>query len=107
VAQRVLECVRSPLVRHCGSRTLIKALKERGPDTPVLEVMQADIPTVPARAKLDTALRSLMEKGRPVVGVTEADGRLVGLLTVENLGEMMMVQAALPKTCQASAKFFR
>jgi CBS domain-containing protein len=85
---------------------MIKALKERGPDTPVLEVMQVDIPTVPARTKLDTALRSLMERGRPVVGVTEADGRLVGLLTVENLGEMMMVQAALPKTYQATKKFF-
>ena len=86
---------------------MIKALKERGPDTPVLEVMQADIPTVPARAKLDMALRSLMERGRSVVGVTEVDGRLVGLLTVENLGEMMMVQAALPKTYQATEKFFR
>jgi Zn-dependent protease/CBS domain-containing protein len=75
---------------------MIKALKERGPGTPVLEVMQDDIPTVPARAKLDTALRSLMEKGRPVVGVTTADGRLIGLLTVENLGEMMMVQSARP-----------
>jgi hypothetical protein len=48
-----------------------------------------------------------MEKGRPVVGVTEADGRLVGLLTVENLGEMMMVHSALPKTYQASEKFSR
>ena len=47
---------------------MIKALKERGPDTPVLEVMQADIPTVPARSKLETALRSLMAK-RPVIGV--------------------------------------
>ena len=51
---------------------MIKALKERGATTPVLEVMQADVPTVPARAKLDTALRSLMQKGRPVVGVTDA-----------------------------------
>jgi Zn-dependent protease len=75
---------------------MIKALKERGPETPVLEVMQHDIPTVPARTKLDTALRSLMQKGRPVVGVTAADGRLIGLLTVENLGEMMMVQSARP-----------
>ena len=71
---------------------MIKALKERGPDTPVLDVMQADIPTVPARAKLDTALRSLTQKGRPVVGVTDAEGRLVGLLTVENLGEMMIIR---------------
>jgi CBS domain-containing protein len=77
---------------------MIKALKESGPDTPVLEVMVADVPTVPARAKLDTALRLLTEKGSPVVGVTDAGGRLVGLLTVENLGEMMMVQAASPET---------
>jgi CBS domain-containing protein len=75
---------------------MIKALKERGPETPVLEVMQSDVPTVPARAKLDTALRSLMQKGRPVVGVTDAQGRLIGLLTVENLGEMMMIHSARP-----------
>lgn len=75
---------------------MIKALKERGPDTPVIEVMQTDIPTVPARAKLDRALRSLMERGRPVVGVTDAQDRLVGLLTLENLGEMMMVESARP-----------
>jgi len=76
---------------------MIKALKERGPNTPVLEVMQSDIPTVSARAKLDTALRSLMQRGRPVVGVTDADERLIGLLTVENLGEMMMVHSARPE----------
>ena len=72
---------------------MIKALKERGAQTPVVDVMQTDIPTVPARAKLDTALRSLMEKGRPVVGVTDAQDRLIGLLTVENLGEMMMISS--------------
>ena len=69
--------------------------------------MQTDIPTVPARAKLDTAVRLLTEKELPVVGVTDAEGRLVGLLTVENLGEMMMVHTALPKTYRASERFFR
>ena len=59
--------------------------------------MQSDIPTVSARAKLDTALRSLMQRGRPVVGVTDADERLIGLFTVENLGEMMMVHSAHPE----------
>src|SRR5918996_1427362 len=76
---------------------MVKALKEQGPQTPVLEVMQPDVPTISARAKLDTALRSLMQRGRPVVGVTEADGRLIGLLTVENLGEMMMLHSARPE----------
>jgi hypothetical protein len=33
-----------------------------------------------------------------VVGVTDAAGRLVGLLTTENLGEMMMVRAARART---------
>jgi stage IV sporulation protein FB len=87
--------------------TMIKALKKGGPDMPVLEVMQTDIPTVPTRAKLDTAVRLLTEKELPVLGVTDAEGRLVGLLTVENLGEMMMVHTALPKAYRASEKFFR
>ena len=77
---------------------MIKALKQRGPDAPVLEVMQGDIPTFPARAKLDTALGSLMQKGCPVVGVTDASGKLIGLLTVENLGEMLMLHAARPES---------
>ena len=69
--------------------------------------METNIPTVPARAKLDTAVRLLTEKKLPVVGVTDAEGRLVGLLTIENLGEMMMVHTALPKTHRASERFFR
>jgi stage IV sporulation protein FB len=75
---------------------MIKALKERGPETPVLEVMRADIPVVRGRGNLDEALR-LMQEGRlPAVGVTDADGRLIGLVTPENVGEMMMVEAARP-----------
>jgi len=53
---------------------------------------------VSVRAKLDTALRLLMRGGRPVVGVTDGEERLVGLLTVENLGEMMMIHSARPDT---------
>ncbi len=77
---------------------MIKALKQRGPEAPVLEVMQADVPTIGANAKLDTALRSFLQEGQPVVGVTGPDGRLIGLLTVQNLGEMMMIHAARPET---------
>jgi len=73
---------------------MIKALQERGPTTPVIEVMDADVPTIPARASLESALRSLTEQRKPVVGVTDSTGRLVGLLTTENLGEMMMVRSA-------------
>ncbi len=74
---------------------MIRALKEKGPDAPVLDVMETNIPTIPSRARLESALKCLTgPQGKPVVGVTDAAGRLVGLLTAENLGEMMLVQSA-------------
>jgi Zn-dependent protease/CBS domain-containing protein len=76
---------------------MIRALKELGAGAPVLEFMETDIPTVSARASLDTAVRALTELGKPAVGATGPDGRLVGLLTAENLGKMMLVQAASPQ----------
>jgi len=73
---------------------MIRALKERGPDTPVIEVMDSEVPTIPARSNLEAALKCFTEQGRSVIGVTDASGRLAGLLTTENLGEMMMVRSA-------------
>lgn len=74
---------------------MIRALKEQGPTTPVIEVMQHDIPTVEARSKLDAALKLITSAQVPAVGVLDAPGgRLVGLLTPENVGELMMVHVA-------------
>jgi CBS domain-containing protein len=75
---------------------MIKALRERGSDTPVLDVMRSDIPVIGERRNLDEALRLMQEQGLPAVGITNRDGRLLGLITPENIGEMMMVQAARP-----------
>jgi len=76
---------------------MIKALKERGPDTPVVEVMRSDIPTVEHRRNLDEALRRMQEKRLPAVGVSDRAGRLIGLITPENVGEMMMIESARPE----------
>jgi len=81
---------------------MIKALRERGPDTPVIEVMRSDIPVVAERQSLDEALRLMQEQSLPAVGVTDREGRLLGLITPENIGEMMMVQAARPPRPPAS-----
>lgn len=74
---------------------MIRALREQGPQTAVIEVMQPDVPTVEARSKLDAALKLITTAQAPAVGVVDAAGRLVGLLTPENVGELMMIHVAL------------
>jgi stage IV sporulation protein FB len=72
---------------------MIRALQSAGPDSPVLEAMQREVPVVQHRAPLEDALTVMQQASGPV-GVVDGTGRLVGLLTQENLGEMMMVEAA-------------
>ena len=79
-----------------GRNDLIRALKQRGPDARVSDAMTARLPAVSHRACLDEAFRVLQEKSAPAVGVVDADGRLVGLVTSETIAEMLMVQEALP-----------
>ena len=76
---------------------MIRALQAKGPESSVLEAMQADIPTLPVRTPLDKALVLLTQSRAPVLGALDAEGRLVGLLSPENVGEMMMLRAAQPE----------
>jgi stage IV sporulation protein FB len=59
--------------------------------------MTPDVPTIGHRRCLDEAVRLLQEKQAPAVGVVDADNRLVGLITSETIGEMLMVRDALPQ----------
>jgi stage IV sporulation protein FB len=76
---------------------MIRALKTLGPDARVQQAMTTDVPTVGARSCLEDAFRILQEKNAPAVGIVDSTGRLVGLITSETVGEMLMVQHALPK----------
>jgi len=80
-----------------GRNDLIRTLKQRGPDARVADAMTAPVPTIGHRACLDEAFRILQEKSAPAVGVVDASGRLIGLVTSETIGEMLMVRDALPK----------
>lgn len=85
---------------------MVKALHEHGRDYPVLEAMDGDLPTVTAGTRLDKALETLQTGGAPAVGVTDPDGTLVGYITAENIGELMMIRSARPgpNTGQAPAE---
>jgi stage IV sporulation protein FB len=76
---------------------IIRALKELGPGARVSEAMSKDVVTVDRRRPLDEAVRILQERAAPAIAVVEPDGRLVGLITSETLGELMMVSQAMPQ----------
>jgi len=74
---------------------LIAALRKSGPGTPVAEVMRVDIPSVHHSMLFDRAFATMQECNCPALPVLDSNGRLVGLFTPENVGEMIMVQSAL------------
>src|SRR5499427_3732887 len=80
-----------------GRGDLIRALKQLGPDARVADAMSATVPTIGHRRCLEEAFRMLQEKSAPAVAVVDGNGRLVGLVTSETVGEMLMLHEALPK----------
>jgi stage IV sporulation protein FB len=73
---------------------MVAALSRTGAATPVLDVMQPDVPVVPLQGRLEAALKHLQDGGKPVVAVSDGSGRLAGYVTSENVGELMMVRKA-------------
>ncbi|MCR4265712.1 site-2 protease family protein [Nitratireductor sp. ZSWI3] len=76
---------------------MIRALRETGPDAPVVGVMRSGLPTIHRRQSLTDGLRLLRETQAPAVAVLDSHDRLAGLITSETIGEMMMVGAAMPE----------
>ena len=77
---------------------LIAALKQRGSTAAVADVMQRDLPTVRADEPFDKAFQLMQESAFPALPVVDRFGRLRGLITPENVGELMMVSSLLPKS---------
>ena len=80
-----------------GRGDIIRALKQAGPDARVADVMTSPVPTLGHRRRLDEAFRILQEKSGPAVAVVDGAGHLVGLVTPETVGEMLMLHEAMPK----------
>jgi len=84
---------------------LISALQQSGGATPVVDVMDRDVPVVPENACLDNVFQQLQRSVRRLVGVVDLRQRLVGYITAENLTELIMIQssrAARPASPAAS-----
>jgi CBS domain-containing protein len=73
---------------------LLIALAQRGQETPVVEVMRREFQTVDSSEMLETAFTRMQTcecHSLPVVH----RGQLVGLITMDNVGEFVAIQAAL------------
>lgn len=75
-------------------KQLIEALSSHGRDTPVREVANASFFTTEPGAPLDEVFQQMNESSYTTVPVVAGE-RLVGLLTLENVGELIMVSSAL------------
>jgi Zn-dependent protease len=73
---------------------LVRALAEEGPGVPVGKVMRGDCAPVQENERLYSVFQRMQETKCPLVPVTR-QGELVGLVTLENVGELMMINSAM------------
>jgi Zn-dependent protease len=73
---------------------LLKALSQGGRDTPVRDCMRVDCATVEDAEMLDASYRRMQDQSCSTIPVTRG-GQLVGVVTLENVGEFMSIQNAL------------
>jgi Zn-dependent protease len=73
---------------------LLMALQKTGPGARVGDVIQHDHLMADAGEPLEEVLQRMREHQRPALPVLSA-GRLVGLVTLENVSELLLVQKAL------------
>ena len=75
---------------------LVQALAQGRRDASVGDVMSRDCGYVPASDPLDRTLERMSREGCATLAVMDGN-KLVGLLTLENIGELVMVRAAVAK----------
>lgn len=74
--------------------TLLEGLARLGRDSAVLEAMRRDVRAVSPETGLDDVLRLLQQDpGMPLVVL--AEGKLVGMITLENLSELIQISQTL------------
>lgn len=80
---------------------LMSGLAAKGAEALVREYASEAAPPVAADSSLSAAVALLRERGAPCAQVTQG-GQVVGLLTLENVGELLMVREALGQTGDGS-----
>ncbi len=77
-------------------KDLIRGLSERGPDACVSQIMRTEFPLIDASEPLEVAVERQRGAALGVLPVIQR-GKLVGLLTWENLSEFLLIKSALAR----------
>ncbi len=75
---------------------ILAALKDHDGNAAIAEFMRAPIETVRANSPLESAIDRLYQQDGAGQCVVDRDGALVGLLTRQNLAELMMIKSLRP-----------
>jgi Zn-dependent protease len=73
---------------------LIKGLSQRGPTSTVAEAMTSGVPVVSPNLSFSEALDRLRASHLPALPVVDLGGALVGLLTLDNITDLLLVRRA-------------
>ena len=73
---------------------LLRTLAQHGATVPVREAMRRDVQSLDSHDMLETAVKALRARNCRSLPV-EHNGRLVGMLTLDNVGEFILIESAL------------
>jgi stage IV sporulation protein FB len=73
---------------------LIRGLSRGGPESTVAEAMTPAAPSVPPTLGFQEALEKLRASGLPALPVVDAAGSLVGMLTLDNITDLLLIRRA-------------
>jgi CBS domain-containing protein len=82
---------------------LIDALRDKGGSTPVIDIMDRDVTTVPENACLDNIFQQMQKSRARVIAVVDPQKRFVGYITPENLTELVMIQTSRSARAEQAA----
>jgi CBS-domain-containing membrane protein len=72
------------------------AARKQGGDEPASASMRAGVDSVRPSAPVESVFDRLQGRGAATLYVTDPDGKIIGLLIRQALGEVMMIRAARP-----------
>jgi Zn-dependent protease len=81
---------------------LLRGLAQNGPDVPVGDTMQRDPAVADASELLAAALPRIQKNGGRTLPVTR-DGRLLGVVTTDSIGELVRIQGVMHSSAPSAA----